>query len=76
MYSCQAIDKGFEDVSIKVNKEIPPQFEKDIQKVDGSYTIIRLYKNNYPTPGRIIGKLVNKVFYIFYIDVKGDLYKH
>ena len=69
-------NKGFEDVSIKVNKEIPPQFEKDIQKVDGSYTIIRLYKNNYPTPGRIIGKLVNKVFYIFYIDVKGDLYKH
>ena len=34
------------------------------------------YKKNNPTPGRIIGKLVNKVFYIFYIDVKGTMYNH
>ena len=68
--------KGFEEIKVKINKEIPPEFETEIEKFNGKYTIFRLYKGNGITPGRIIGKLVNKVFYIFYIDVKGDLYKH
>ena len=68
--------KGFEEERLKINKEVPSRFINDIQEFDGKYTILRLYKNNNPTPGRIIGKIVNKVFYIFYIDVKGTLYKH
>lgn len=68
--------KGLEEERLQINKEIPLGFNTDIEKFDGKYTIMRLYKNNYPTPGRIIGKIVNKVFYIFYIDVKGVLYKH
>ena len=36
----------------------------------------KVNKNNNPTKGRIIGKIHNKVFYIFYIDAKGVLYKH
>lgn len=68
--------KGFEEIKIKINKEIPQGFNNEIEEFDGKYSIMRLYKNNTPTPGRIIGKLVNKVFYIFYIDVKGKLYNH
>lgn len=68
--------KGFEEVRLTIDKQIPNKFEEDIQKFDGKYSIMRLYKNNEPTPGRIIGKIVNKVFYIFYIDVKGTLYDH
>lgn len=68
--------KGIEEERLKISKEIPIGFNSDIEEFDGKYTILRLYKNNYPTPGRIIGKIVNKVFYIFYIDVKGTFYKH
>ncbi len=68
--------KGLEEERIKINKNIPIEFCRDIEQFDGKYTIMRLYKNNYPTPGRIIGKLINKVFYIFFIDTKGVLYNH
>ena len=68
--------KGIEEEKLKIRKEIPIGFIKDIEGFDGKYSIFRLYKNNDPTPGRVIGKLVNKVFYIFYIDVKGILYNH
>ena len=68
--------KGIEEERLKINKEIPMRFEKDIEVFDGKYTIMRLYKNNEPTPGRIIGKAVNRVFYIFYIDSRGKLYNH
>lgn len=68
--------KGFEEIKTNIKKEIPTNFNTDISEFDGKYSIMRLYKNNEPTPGRIIGKIVNKVFYIFYIDVKGQLYKH
>lgn len=68
--------KGFEEERLKISKEIPIKFTNEIMPFDGKYSVMRLYKNNNPTPGRIIGKLVNKVFYIFYIDTKGELYKH
>ena len=68
--------KGFEDIRVKINKKIPSKFTEEIQEFDGKYTVMRLYKNNEPTPGRIIGKMINKVFYIFFIDVKGTLYDH
>lgn len=68
--------KGIEEEKLKIRKEIPLGFINDIEEFDGKYSIFRLYKGNEPTPGRVIGKLVNKVFYIFYIDVKGILYNH
>lgn len=67
---------GFEDIPLKIRKDVPKQFEQEIEPFDGKYSVVRLYPNNNPTPGRIIGKLVNKVFYMFYIDSKGELYKH
>ncbi len=68
--------KGFEEERIEIRKEIPKRFINEIESFDGKYSILRLYKNNVPTPGRIIGKIVNKVFYVFYIDAKGVLYNH
>jgi len=69
-------EKGFENVKVNINKEIDSKFYAGHRSFDGKYTIIRLYTNNNPFPGRIIGKLINKVFYIFFIDVKGVLYSH
>lgn len=68
--------KGFEEERVRISKAIPEKFNSEIKEFDGKYSIMRLYKGNTPTPGRIIGKLINKVFYIFYIDAKGDLYNH
>ena len=68
--------KGFEEERVKINKQLPDKFCEEITKFDGKYSIMRLYKNNVPTPGRVIGKLINKVFYVFYIDTKGELYNH
>ena len=45
-------------------------------KVDGKYTIIRLYPNGNPCNSRIIGKMIHNIFYIFFIDIKGNLYSH
>ena len=67
---------GFENVKVDISKEISPNFEDGNRRFDGKYTIMRLYTNNNPTPGRIIGKLINHIFYIFYIDPKGKLYNH
>lgn len=67
---------GFENVKVNISKQINPNFEDGNRRFDGKYTIMRLYTNNNPTPGRIIGKLINHIFYIFYIDPKGELYNH
>lgn len=67
---------GFENENLNIAKEIPIGFEDGNRRFDGKYTVIRLYPNNNPTPGRIIGKMINCIFYIFYIDAKGNLYKH
>lgn len=69
-------ERGFENVKVNISKSIDPKFNDGNRKFDGKYTIMRLYTNNNPTPGRIIGKLINQIFYIFYIDPKGELYKH
>lgn len=67
---------GFENVPLNIKKQIHPNFTNKNRKFDGKYTVIRLYTNNNPYPSRIIGKMINKIFYVFFIDIKGDLYKH
>ena len=70
-------DKGFENISLNIRKSIDPSFfESENRTFDGKYTIIRLYPNNNPLPSRIIGKMLNKIFYVFFIDIDGKLYKH
>lgn len=70
-------ERGFETVAVDISKHIDPKYyESENRTFDGKYTIIRLYTNNNPLPSRIIGKLSNKIFYVFFIDIKGNLYSH
>ncbi len=47
----------------------------DFRKDTDKYAVFRLYTNNNPKPARIVGKLVNKVFYILFIDLNHEMYK-
>lgn len=42
--------KGFEEERLDISKKIPSAFNNDITEFDGKYSIMRLYKNNIPTP--------------------------
>lgn len=42
---------------------------------DSKYSVFRIYPNNTPLPARIIGKLINNVFYIMYIDLRHEMYE-
>ena len=42
--------KGFEEERGKIAKAIPERFNNEIKEFDGKYSIMRLYKNNVPTP--------------------------
>lgn len=68
--------KGFENIKVDIKKQIKPEFYGGHRYFDGKYTIIRIYPNNNPKKGRLIGKMINKIFYIFFVDVKGNLYAH
>ena len=70
--------KFFEFEEINIRKRIPIEFEKRFSpKVyNNKFAIMRLYTNNNPILARVIGVMINKVFYIFYIDIGGNLYKH
>ena len=90
--SCYHRIKIGEYVRLIMNKKIGIEFEKiDIKKEidkkfyegnshrnfdDKKYAIFRLYTNNNPVLGRVIGRLIKNVFYIFFIDIGGNLYKH
>lgn len=68
---------GFEYVKLDIKKDIDPRyFESPKRTFDGKYNVMRLYTNNNPKPSRIIGKIENKIFYIFFIDIDGTLYSH
>ncbi len=89
MYAVMIIEyqgdkKNFiEEIPIKklnLKGGIPREF-RDIHPAETNekYAIFRLYPAGSP-PGtanpRIIGMIKNTIFYIFYIDWKGTLYKH
>ena len=68
---------GFENIKVHISKEIDSRFyDGNNRDFDGKYTIIRLYPNDNPCNSRIIGKMIHNVFYIFFIDIKGNLYSH
>ena len=68
----------FEFEEIKVRKEIPKKFSErfNIKDYNNKLAIMRLYTNDNPIMARIIGVVINKIFYIFFIDIGGRLYKH
>lgn len=49
------------------------KFENNIRKLDNKRDVIRIRETD---KGRIIGKIVNKIFYVFYVDALGVGYKH
>lgn len=70
---------GIEIEKIDIKKEIDNRFfEGNTHRnfVDKKYAIFRLYTNDNPILARVIGRLINQVFYIFFIDIGGKLYSH
>lgn len=63
---------------LKIRKEIPKKFAERFKEQDynNKLAIFRLYANNNPIMARIIGVVIKNIFYIFYIDIGGNLYKH
>ena len=71
--------KGLEIEKININKEISINFFNESSHRefnDKKYAIFRLYPNDNPIEARIIGRLIDKIFYIFFIDIGGNLYHH
>ena len=63
---------------LKIEKKIPEQFllRFESKKYNNKWAIMRIYPNNNPIIARVIGVIVNKIFYIFFIDIGGNLYDH
>ncbi len=69
-------ERGFEIINVKLKKQLNSDFLESERKYDDKFIIVRLYPHNNPYPSRIIGKLINKIFYILLIDIKGNAYPH
>ena len=70
---------GIEVERVSINKQISPSFfdGNSHRNFDsGKFAIFRLYPNDNPILGRVIGCLINKIFYVFFIDIGGKLYNH
>lgn len=69
---------GLEFEEIKINKQIPVKFSERFQskEYNNKFAIMRLYPNNNPIVARVIGVIIKNIFYIFFIDINGSLYKH
>ena len=71
--------RGLEFEKVDIKKEIDVAFfagNSHRNFDDKKYAIFRLYTNDNPILARVIGRLINNVFYIFFIDIGGILYKH
>ncbi len=71
--------RGIEIEKININKSISSNFfEGNSHRNfdDKKFAIFRLYTNDNPILARVIGRIINKVFYIFFIDIGGSLYSH
>lgn len=72
---------GLEFIEIKelnIKKEIPSKFidRFDSKEYNNKLAIMRLYTNNNPVLGRVIGVIIKNIYYIFFIDIGGKLYSH
>ncbi|PEL08195.1 hypothetical protein [Bacillus sp. AFS017336] len=68
---------GFEFIPIKTTVKYNEAFDQSgfRKRASHKYMVIRLYPNCNPLPSRIIGKMVDKIFYVLYIDMNHSLYK-
>lgn len=67
---------SFEFEKVDIGRQIPEGFKNRFKDKDYSkFAIMRLYPNNNPVMGRVIGVIINKVFYIFYVFIGEKGYK-
>ena len=60
-----------------MRREIPAPFIERFPALSkGKIAIIRLYPNDNPILGRLIGMVIKNIFYVFYVDIGGVAYKH
>lgn len=59
---------GFEFEFLDIHKEIPEQFKArfDLNQCE-KFAIMRLYPNNNPVVGRIVGIIVHNIFYVMFL---------
>lgn len=69
----ERIEKSAIKKQVEYNKKFDDvEFRK--RESDSKFTIFRIYPNNNPIPARVLGKVINNVFYIMFIDLNHDLY--
>ncbi len=71
----------FENINInQIKKDIPTEFRKDFPtETNEKYSVLRIYPAGRPNGSanpRIIGMIKHNIFYVFFLDWKGELYKH
>lgn len=61
-----------------IKKELPEGFKNrfSVKDYNNKLAIMRIYTNNNPILARAIGVIIKNIYYIFYIDIGGNLYKH
>ena len=73
--------RWFEQIPVnQIDKQIPVKFREDFPtETNEKYSVMRVYPAGTP-PGsanpRIIGMLKHNIFYVFFLDWKGELYDH
>lgn len=73
--------KWFEPLPInQIRKEVPKAFREDFPtETNEKYQVMRVYTAGAPSGTanpRIIGMLKHNIFYVFFLDWKGELYNH
>lgn len=73
--------KWFESLPIsQIKKEVPKAFRDDFPtETNEKYQVMRVYSAGAPSGTanpRIIGMIKHNIFYVFFLDWKGELYKH
>ena len=74
-------DKWFEQLPFnKIRKGVPQEFRNNFpSETNEGYSVFRVYPSGSPNGTanpRIIGMIKHSVFYVFFLDWKGELYKH
>ena len=74
-------DKWFETLPLSaIKKDVPQKFRADFPYITNEkYYVLRVYPAGSPNGTanpRIIGMVRNTIFYIFFLDWDGKLYKH
>lgn len=74
-------DKWFETLPFnEIKKEIPREFRENFpSETNEGYDVFRVYPAGTPNGTanpRIIGMIKHSIFYVFFLDWKGELYNH